>query len=202
MSSLRKDNRERLRGSASLLGWAGILAVCMGLAAVEIVPACQVLPWVQIGPQGEGASAISRNYQLHLVNALQLLSPRALGGPADYFGHDNYWESVLSFGLVTLVLIGAGTVLSRGRSKVRGWLVMVLLATWFAAGRQLGLLTVLSWLVPGNELVPGPRAIPVPGLGGHRDAGRLRGRGLAGETGASRTSGDGSRSGSAGSASW
>ena len=149
VSILRKRDEQGGRGLALLLGWAGILALCVGMAAVEIVPASQVLPWVQIGPQGEGASGIARNYQLHLVNLLQLLSPRALGGPDDYFGHDNYWESVLSFGLVTLVLIGAGTGLSRRRSKVRGWLAMVLLAVWFAAGRQLGLLTALSWLVPG-----------------------------------------------------
>ena len=149
VSSLFKDHRPRMRASASLVGWAGILAVGIGLAAVEVLPAIEVLPWVQNGPQGEGPSTISKNYQVHLVNVLQLLSPRALGGPDDYFGHDNYWESVLGFGLVTLVLIGAGTVLWRGQPKVRGWLVMVLLATWFAAGRQLGLLTVLSWIVPG-----------------------------------------------------
>ena len=35
---------------------------------------------------------------------LQLLSPTALGGPADYFGDDNYWETLFSIGLVPLVL--------------------------------------------------------------------------------------------------
>ena len=130
-------------------GWPGILALCIAMAAIEIVPAAAVLPWVQFGPQGEAIPAIARSYQVHLVNVLQLLSPSALGGPHDYFGHDNYWESVLSFGLVTLVLAAAGTVLCRDRPRVRVWLSMVLLATWYAAGRQLGLFTALCWIVPG-----------------------------------------------------
>ena len=145
------------RVRASVLGWAGILTVGMGMAAVEIVPASQVLPWVQIGPQGDGASATSRNYQLHLANALQLLSPRALGGPDDYFGHDNYWESVLSFGLVTLVLIGAGIPLSRSRTKVRGWLALVLLAIWYRGGTPARLSRRFS-----PRLVPGMSWFRVP----------------------------------------
>jgi hypothetical protein len=34
-----------------------------------------------------------------MVNVFQLLSPFALGGPAAFLGHDNYWETVLSIGL-------------------------------------------------------------------------------------------------------
>ena len=35
---------------------------------------------------------LAGRYHLDPINALQLLGPRALGGPADYFGHENYWE--------------------------------------------------------------------------------------------------------------
>ena len=37
-----------------------------------------------------------------VLNAWQLLSPTALGGPSDYFGDDNYWETLFSIGLVPL----------------------------------------------------------------------------------------------------
>ena len=47
-------------------------------------------------------AAIPRRYHLHALNAFQLLSPDALGGPADYFGDDNYWETVFAIGLVPL----------------------------------------------------------------------------------------------------
>ena len=75
--------------------------------------------------------------------------PEALGGPADYFGDDNYWESVLSFGLIPLVLIAVAAVASPDRSRVRGWLILVVLSLWFAAGRQLGLCNVLYWASRG-----------------------------------------------------
>ena len=38
-------------------------------------------------------------YHVHATNLFQLLGPDALGGPADYFGDDNYWETVLSIGI-------------------------------------------------------------------------------------------------------
>ena len=83
------------------------------------------------------------------MNLLQLLSPSALGGPADYDGLDNYWESVFSFGLVPLVLVGVACAGSSQRPRVRGWVVLVVLSVWFAGGRQLGLFHVLYRFLPG-----------------------------------------------------
>ena len=84
-------------------------------------PQYKVLPWVQKGPQTEAGVFAPRNYQVNLVSGFQLLAPGALGGPADYFGVDNYWESVLSVGLAPMVLLGVAVVASRQRGKARGW---------------------------------------------------------------------------------
>ena len=82
-------------------------------------------------------SSIPRRYHLVALNAFQLLSPTALGGPSDYFGDDNYWETVLSIGLVPLVLAVVGALRHPDRRLVRGWLVLAGLAIWFACGRHL-----------------------------------------------------------------
>jgi hypothetical protein len=125
------------------------MGVGLGLAAIELVPARAVLPWVVKNSQQEAESAVPRKYQLHLVDGLQLLSPGALGGPADYFGDDNYWESVLSFGLVPLILSAVALATFPNRPQVRSWVILVLLSVWFAGGRQLGLFHVLYRLLPG-----------------------------------------------------
>lgn len=139
----------RLAAAAAVVRWASVLGVGLSLAAIELVPARELLPWVQKSSQPEAVSAAPRNHHLHLVNGLQLLSEEALGGPADYLGVDNFWESVLSFGLIPLVLIVVAAVSSPDRSRVRGWLILVVLSVWFAAGRQLGLCNVLYWALPG-----------------------------------------------------
>ena len=77
--SLFQDRQQRKRGAALLLGWAGILMVCLGMAAVEIVPATRLLPWVQIGPQADGVPTLSRNHQLHLVNCAPALLSEGAG---------------------------------------------------------------------------------------------------------------------------
>ncbi|MGC8643894.1 MAG: hypothetical protein ACP5XB_28880, partial [Isosphaeraceae bacterium] len=138
----------RRNASAIALHWVVVLGVALSLAAIELIPTESVLPWV-LKPAYPETGAVPRNYQLHLVNLLQLLSPGALGGPADYDGIDNYWESVLSFGLIPLVLAAVARAGSSERPRVRGWAVLALLSIWFAAGRQLGLFHVLYRLLPG-----------------------------------------------------
>ena len=135
--------------AAIVVLWASVLSVSLCLAAVELMPSFELLPLVQKSSQQESLSLAPRNYQLHLVNGLQLLSGEALGGPSDYFGADNFWESVLSFGLVPLVLVVAAVMSSPARTRVRGWIILVVLSLWFAAGRSLGLCTLVYWVVPG-----------------------------------------------------
>jgi hypothetical protein len=149
MGSVMPGERAPLSAGARLASWAAVLAISLGMAAFELVPEYKVLPWVQKGPQAEAGAFIPRNYQVNLVSGFQLLAPGALGGPADYFGVDNYWESVLSVGLTPLILLGVAVVASRQRRRTRGWVVLVALSVWFATGRQLSLFGLLNWLLPG-----------------------------------------------------
>ena len=148
MSLAIRGKEGRLAAAGTVVRLASVLGVSLTLAAIELIPARELLPWVQKSIQAEAASIAPRNYQLHLVNSLQLLSPKALGGPADYFGDDNFWESVLSFGVISLVVMSAAAVSCRNRPGVRGWVILVLFSVWFAAGRQLGLYTLLCRTVP------------------------------------------------------
>ncbi len=162
------EGRQGRRGAAlSLVRWVGIVGVGLCLTAVEIVPAHELLSWLKRCPQPDGSLAVPRNYQLQLASGLQLLWPLAMGGPADYFGEDNYWESVVSFGLIPLVLIGIGVVAAKKHAQARGWVILVALSIWFAAGRQLGFYTVLQWLLPGLNWFRVPaRSLFLSTLGG------------------------------------
>ncbi|MEJ7639925.1 MAG: hypothetical protein WKF75_18635, partial [Singulisphaera sp.] len=130
-------------------GWAGVLVWSLGLVAVEFLPDLAVQRWVLQG--GRMAMGPASRYHLHSPNVMQLLSPKALGGPADYFGRDNYWETVLSIGLLPLVLAVIARVRHPDRALTRGWLVLIGAAVLFAAGRQFGLFALLYALAPGMD---------------------------------------------------
>jgi hypothetical protein len=149
VSILLQGRRGILPGLGRLASWAVILATTLCLAAIELVPTLKVLPWVQKGAPIDGGLVVPKNYQVNLASGFQLLSPEALGGPGDYFGVDNYWESVLSVGFVPLVLIVVAAVADHRLSRVRGWVAMVALSVWFATGRQFGPFGLLYWLLPG-----------------------------------------------------
>ena len=100
-------------------GWAGVLAWSLGLVAVELLPDLAAQRWVL--QSGRMAMGPASRYHLHSPNVMQLLSPKALGGPADYFGRDNYWETVLSIGLLPLVLAVIARVRHPDRALTRGW---------------------------------------------------------------------------------
>lgn len=139
---------KRQNAPAMAVHWLAVLVVALGLVAIELIPEQSVLPWVLKSPYPE-TGAVPRNYELHLVSLFQLLSPQALEGPADFDGIDNYWESVFSFGLIPLVLVGVAGAGAAHRPRVQGWAVLVLLSIWFAAGRQLGLFHLLYRFLPG-----------------------------------------------------
>jgi hypothetical protein len=153
------------------------VAVTLGLAAVELLPVWSVLPWVQKSSHFEAGPNVPRNYQLNPINGFQLLAPGALGGPADYFGVDNYWELVLSMGLVPLVLLVVAVVALRRRANVQAWLALVVLSVWFAAGRQFGFFALCYWHLPGMSWFRVPaRSLFLASLG----AAMLAGYGLEG----------------------
>jgi hypothetical protein len=142
-------SREGRRAAGSLISWCGLVGLSIGLSAVELIPDLTAQLWTLRA--GRHAAGPANRYHLHGLNLWQLLDPAALGGPADYFGHDNYWETVLSIGLVPLFLVVVALACHRDRDRwrVRGWLFLVTVALIFAAGRGLGLFTLLSGLVPG-----------------------------------------------------
>jgi hypothetical protein len=141
--------RSGLRAAVMAIQWTAVLGAGLGLAAIELVPVRAALPWVVKSVRQESGSAFPRNHKLHLLNGLQLVSPSALGGPIDYFGDDNYWESVLSFGVVPIILSAVALASSPDRCRIRGWTILVLLSVWFAGGRQLGFYQVLYRSLPG-----------------------------------------------------
>ena len=123
--------------SKPLVGLA-VLAFSIGLAAVDVIPQLAVRPWLLKSPIPGAGGAIPRRYHLELLNGFQLLSPTALGGPADYFGADNYWETVLSIGLLPLLLAVVSVLRHPRPQLVHGWLMLVGSAVWFACGPRLG----------------------------------------------------------------
>lgn len=137
-----------VRGGISwILLWSCVLGVSVGLMAVELVPDLMAQGWTL--SKSRFALGKVNHYQLHALSVFQLLSPTSLGGPADYFGHDNYWESLLSIGLVPLILASIAAGWHKDRAMVRGWLILIGVTLLFAAGRRMGLFTLLFELVPG-----------------------------------------------------
>ena len=96
------------RAADRLVGWAALLSLSIGLAAVDFAPELAVRPWLVRSPDASVGVEIPRRYHLWHLSPWQLLSPTALGGPSDYFGDDNYWETLFSIGLVPLFLAVVG----------------------------------------------------------------------------------------------
>jgi len=154
-------------GLVNLLGWAGMLALSIGLTAVEFAPELAARPWLAHGADAAAGVDIPRRYHLWALNAFQLLSPTALGGPSDFFGDDNYWETLFSIGLVPLVLAIVAAFRYPDRAMARGWLVLGSLAIWFACGRHLLLYALAYLTVPGMSWFRVPaRALFLANLAG------------------------------------
>jgi hypothetical protein len=146
--AIRAGREGRPRAALARLGcWTFVLILSLGLAAVELIPDMTAQAWTLRGSQ-LSLGKVSR-YQLHALNLFQLLSPRALGGPTDYFGPDNYWETTLSVGVIPLVLGVVAAARHPDRRLVRGWIILIAGALVFAAGRKLGVFSVLFEFVPG-----------------------------------------------------
>ena len=145
--------------------WGVVLIATLGLIAVEVSPTLAVQDWGLHRRRMKLSDA--GRYHLNPLNVLQLLSPDALGGPAEYFGHDNYWEALLSAGWVPLVLATLALARSPRRDLVRGWGAMAGASIVFAAGRRLGLFAVLYEILPGMDRFRAPgRALFLASLAG------------------------------------
>ena len=153
-AALRWDRRRRsgrtIGGEALGLwgGWAVALVLAVGLDRRGA------------GPRRDGPTLVppngprSRSGWRAAITSIRSTpssssGPATLGGPAEYFGHENYWESVTSIGLIPLVLAIIGVAAAADRRAARGWLVLVVLALVFASGRKFGLFALLYEVVPG-----------------------------------------------------
>jgi hypothetical protein len=125
------------------------LILSVGLTAIQAAPQWSVRPWLLRGHDSGAPDETPRSYHLHGLNGFQLLSPTALGGPADYFGYDNYWETLLSIGLVPLLLALTAVWRHPDRKLTGGWLALAGLALWYACGTDMVFYRVLYLVVPG-----------------------------------------------------
>jgi hypothetical protein len=160
--ALRAGSWSRAAGGLAL--WAGVLGLTLGLVAAELIPDIAAQSWSLQAARMTLKQA--SKYHIHAINLMQLLGPDALGGPAEFIGDGNYWETVLSLGLVPLVLGAIAVVWHPQRTLVSGWAALVLVAVLFAAGHRLGAFPVLFALVPGMNRFRAPaRALFLANLG-------------------------------------
>jgi hypothetical protein len=127
--------------------WVAAVGLSVGLCAVDMVP--QLAAGGSSLKAGAASLTHANRYRVHSSNLMQLLSPFSLGGPQDYRGEDNYWETVLSIGLAPLALAALGLFGHPERATVRRWGVLVAATVVFAGGRALGLYSVMYAILPG-----------------------------------------------------
>ncbi|MEW4569120.1 hypothetical protein AB1L88_14745 [Tautonia sp. JC769] len=156
IAARRRRGRETTRPTGEgrdavgrLARWGVAFLLALGLSAVEWVPALHARPWAA-GPMGGEGGGGAGVYHLWPSNLMQLVSPRALGGPFSYFGRGNLWETMVSFGWAPLVLMALGIAAFPDRRSAWGWSALLGLGLWFAGGRSLGLAAVVAGF-PGME---------------------------------------------------
>jgi hypothetical protein len=132
-----------------IVSWAAVVALSLGMTAVELAPQAAVRPWLRSNHEIRRETELPHRHHVSGLNVFQLLSPQALGGPADYLGNDNYWETVVSIGIVPLFLVAAAIARQPERRLVWGWFALWALSLWFACGRHLGFFTLMYSVVPG-----------------------------------------------------
>ena len=149
------DAFRRWRGGSTrdglfvLAAWGGVLALSLGLCASALLPELATRPWLL--KSSVIPIRLQNRYQLQFVNLFQLVHPFALGGPDRYFGHDNYWETLLSIGLTPMVLALVGLGRHPDRSLATRWGVLTGVSVVFAAGRRLGLYPLAYAVLPGMD---------------------------------------------------
>ena len=129
--------------------WFGVSLLVSGLIAVELIPDMQAQAWTL--RSSRLPVTLASRYHPTLDNLWQVVNPLALGGPTDYFGSDNYWETMLGVGLIPLILTLVGITWTSDRTRVRGWTILVVATVLFASGRKLGLFALMYEWVPGID---------------------------------------------------
>ncbi len=126
---------------------AAIAAAVLGMTAIEWIPDSFSQPYALRFARLSARDA--GKYHVNNLNLIQLLDPRALGGPADYFGPGSYWEPLLAIGWAPLVLVAAAVSGSPRRKFVGGWVALIVGSALFAWGSRLGVFRLFFAVVPG-----------------------------------------------------
>jgi len=137
------------KAAGGLLVWGSLLTLTIGLVAAELIPDLTAQAWTLKTARMTLRQA--SKYHLHAINLVQLLGPDALGGPSGFFGDGNYWETLLSIGIVPLVLATIALARHPERTLVRSFAALTLLSVLFAAGYRFGVFSVLFTVVPGMD---------------------------------------------------
>jgi hypothetical protein len=149
---------ETAQGLSLVARWLAACTIAVALCAVDLVPT-----WT-FSREMIRASGLSAGeggaIGVGLVNLFQLLNPFALGGPDSYAGRDKFfWESLLAFGLVPLVLAAIGVFKSWQRYPTRRITWSVLIAIAFAFGSGSPIFELLFRVVPGIAMFRVPSRV-------------------------------------------
>ena len=160
------------KAAGALLLWGSLLALTIGLAAAELIP--------DLAAQGSTLRTArmtlrqASKYHLHAINLMQLLGPDALGGPSGFFGDGNYWETVLSIGIVPLVLATIAVARHPERTLVRSFAGAHAAVVIVRGGASVRRLFRAVHARPWNGTIPRSRPVALPGQ--PRRGGTLRTR--------------------------
>ncbi len=141
-----------------VLSWLLVSVAAATLVAVDLVPML-VFSRQMVRSSGLG-SDVAGKIGVGTLNWFQLINPFAVGGPDSYAGRDKFfWESLLSFGLVPLVLSVVGVVRAWRRHPVRRLTWFVIVAVAFAFGSGSPVFELLFRLIPGLAMFRAPSRV-------------------------------------------
>ena len=159
-----------------LAGWFAILALSIGMAAVDVVPQVAVRPWLRRNHDPALEAGIPHRYHVGGLNLFPVAQPDCAGGPSDYFGDDNYWETIFSIGLVALTLVVIAVARHPDRQPGPG-LAHPGGPDHRVCRREIpGSVSAVLFLGSWDGLVPRAGPLPVPRQLGRRGARRARNR--------------------------
>lgn len=147
---LKKERRSLIH---YIVGYASFIGVAVLLAAVQLVPALEM---VKNSARGAVSFEWVSIFSLPPENLLTLFLPNLFGDIINvpYWGKNNLWEMSIYLGVVPLTMMIVGVVLDRNRQT----LVLTIIAGVFlllALGKHTPFLGILYLFVPGFSLFRG-----------------------------------------------
>lgn len=148
LARLAQIRGHRTRAWTAFGGMAVALLLGVLSAAVQLLPALQLLPYT---PREHLTWSEVNRFVFLPEHLLNFLYPTYYGHPArgDYWGAGNIWEPCVYVGLLPLLLAGYALFRASRRLAVRFFAMLGLVALWLAMGRYGGLYWLAYRLVPG-----------------------------------------------------